>query len=729
VTTAAELVDIGLPYGSVPAFFKDNLLMSAPHPFLESDFAIRWSALTPDRIVPDTKEALSLAADGIEKLCGLSGAELTFEKVLLGYEDALRPLNFAWGKVCHLDSVMNSPALREAYNAMLPEVSAFFTGLTLNARLWAVIKAYAATPEAKALTAVRKRFLDETVAEFVENGADLAPDAKTRLEVINADLAQITQKFSENVLDSTNAWEHVVTDEAVLAGLPESARAAALQNAKAKGLASDEKPAWRFTLNAPSWIPVMRFADNEALRKTIRDGIATIGASGDYDNKSNVAKILTLRDEKARLLGKATFADFTTARRMAKSGAAALAFVEDLHRKTKPAFDRENTELEAFKAAATGTAPARLKPWEFAYWSEKQRRAKYDFDSEALRPYLPVSGVENGMYRIAEKIFGITVKQRDTLADGKVLRAPDVNRTEGAPIEVWHPEVKFFEIFDGATQLGSFYADWFPRESKRGGAWMNFLVTGGPKAGGSFAPHLGLMVGNFTPPVGDKEALISHDEAVTIFHEFGHLLHHLLCTVEIESLAGTRVAWDFVELPSQILENWCWHKESLDLFARHHETDAPLPDDLLAKLVKAGNYRAATAMMGQLANGKLDLDIHTRAADFAGRDLDEYWNTDIAAYQAPATETGTCIARRFTHIFGDPTGYAAGYYSYKWAEALDADAFTRFTKEGILNPATGRAFRDCVLAKGNSEAPDKLFRDFMGRDPDPVALLRRDGLA
>jgi oligopeptidase A len=257
---------------------------------------------------------------------------------------------------------------------------------------------------------------------------------------------------------------------------------------------------------------------------------------------------------------------------------------------------------------------------------------------------------------------------------------------------------------------------------------MNFFITGGPRAG-SFAPHLGLMVGNFTPPVAGKEAMLSHDEVVTVFHEFGHLLHQLLSTTHIESLSGVRVPIDFVEVPSQLLENWCWEKESLDLFARHIETREPLPADLLAKLVKAGNYRAGTAMMGQLANGKLDLDLHTRAGEVAGRDLDEYANRDLAAYQIRATEPSRSRARSFNHLFSDPVGYAAGYYSYKWSEMLEADAFTRFKKEGILNPDTGRELRERLLSKGNSLPAEQLFRDFMGRDPDPMALLRRDGLA
>jgi len=339
-----------------------------------------------------------------------------------------------------------------------------------------------------------------------------------------------------------------------------------------------------------------------------------------------------------------------------------------------------------------------------------------------------------GMFRLFGGLFGIQVVARDTYHIDQTTGAKTVvraaePRVDGAPICVWHPEVRFYEVRDGDRLLGSFYTDWFPRESKRGGAWMNFFRTGGPRPDGSFAPHLGLMCGNFTPPVAGKQALLNHDEVTTVFHEFGHLLHHLLSEVEVESLSGVRVAWDFVELPSQILENWCWEEESLAVFARHHETAAPLPSDLLAKLDAAANFRSASTCMRQLAFSKLDLDLHIRAEELRGRDLDSHWNEDFADWQARTTRRGPAMARRFNHLFSDATGYAAGYYSYKWAEALEADAFTRFLKEGVLNPRVGRELRAKVLAKGNSEPAEKLFRDFMGRDLDPEALLERDGLA
>lgn len=679
------------------------------NPFLDLSFEIKWSQLTPEHVEPDIALALERAKANIAKLHELSGAELTFENVLLGFESATRELNLAWGFVQHLDAVCNSPDLRKAHNAMLPAVSEFFTKIYLDAKLWAVVKAYSGTAEGKALSGVRKRFLQETIADFHESGADLADDKKKRLEEINAELAKITQKFSENVLDATNAWEKIVTDKSILAGLPESALANARENAKQKKLGSDESPVWRFTLHAPSLIPVLQFAENEEFRREVWQASVNVARKSPYENGAMVWQILELRNERARILGFKDFADLATNRRMAKSGGAALKFVEDLHARTIGFFAREVSELEAYKAKAGGGTATRLNPWELSFWAEKQRKELYDFDPELLRPYLPMDGVISGLFSIAEKLFGVELRERKG-------------------VDVWHPEVKYYEVFDGAKKLGAFYCDWHPRESKRGGAWMNFFHTGGPQSDGSWKPHLGLMVGNMSPPAGGKPALLTHDEVTTVFHEFGHLIHHLLSEVEIESLSGTRVAWDFVELPSQILENWCWHKESLDLFARHYESGAPLPPELLEKMLRARNYRAASAMMGQLCYGKLDLDLHVKFDEVRGMDLDEHWRKRLSDYLTPVATPSPARTFSFTHIFGAPTGYAAGYYSYKWAEVLEADAFTRFLKEGVLNPEAGRDFRKKILARGNSELPEKLFRDFMGRDPDLNSLLEREGL-
>ena len=700
------------------------------HPFLDNTFLFHWSQLTPAHMEPDIREALRRATVAVDAVKSLKGGDLTYKNVLLGLESATRDLSRAWGLVSHLDAVLNSEELRKAYNALLPDVTAFFTAMTLDAQLWSVLKAYAATDDAKSLTGVRRRFLQETLADFQENGADLALQQKERLAAINEALAQKTQKYSENVLDSTNAWEHFIEDEKQLAGLPASSLAAAKQSATSKNRSN----AWRFTLQAPSVMPILQYADSADLRQLCWEGLGEVGLKGAWDNTALVGEILALRNEKARLLGKKHFADVTTARRMARTGDTALQFVENIGKRIRPKFDQEVSELENFRAKKVGDAARAMHPWEFGYFAEKMRQEMHGFDDEALRPWFPIDGVIAGMFGLFGDLFGIQIVGRDSAytdpnTGKRVVTPAAAPRVDGEAVAVWHPEVRFYEVRDGDRLMGSFYTDWFPRESKRGGAWMNFFRTGGPRSDGSFAPHLGLMCGNFTPPVAGKQALLTHGEVTTLFHEFGHLLHHLLGDVEVESLAGVRVAWDFVELPSQILENWCWQEESLALFARHHETAAPLPAELLAKLDAAANFRAASVCMRQLAFSKLDLDLHIRAEELQGRDLDAHWNEDFAQWQARSTRKGTAMARRFNHLFSEATGYAAGYYSYKWAEALEADAFTRFLKEGVLNRKVGRELRDKILSKGNCEPAEKLFRDFMGRDLDPEALLVRDGLA
>jgi oligopeptidase A len=434
-----------------------------------------------------------------------------------------------------------------------------------------------------------------------------------------------------------------------------------------------------------------------------------VGAQAPHDNTGLLRRILALRAEKAALLGRSHFADLVLERRMAKSGARALAFLEDLRVRCAAAFARECRELEE---AAHGAGAGPLAPWELAYRSEKLRRARYDFDAEALRPYFPMDRVIAGLFDLAGRVFSLRI-------------------TERTGVETWHPEVKFYEVRDGAGRhVGSFYADWHPRESKRGGAWMNYLVTGGPRPDGTRAPHLGLICGNLTPPAGGKPALLTHHEVETIFHEFGHLLHHLLGEVEIKSLNGVNVAWDFVELPSQIMENWCWERDSLDLFARHFETGATIPADLFGKMIAARNFRSAAATTRQIALAKMDLLLHIRAAEFAGEaDLEAKARAAIADCLIPTRPPAPTIVKRFTHLFSDPVGYAAGYYSYKWAEVLEADAFTRFRREGLFNPKVGAEFVARILSRGNGADPAELFRDFMGRDPDLQALLVRSGLA
>jgi len=678
--------------------------MSDSHPFLAEDFQISWSSLTPDHIVPDVTKAIETGKANLEAIKAITPENANFVTTFGALETATEDLDRSWGRVNHLDSVSNSDDLREALNKMLPVVSAFSSSISLNDDLWRVLKSFAESKAIDSLTDLQKRFVEETCHDFKSAGADLAPEAKKRMFEINSELAQVTQKFGENVLDSTNAWELYLEDESRLAGLPDSAKASAAEDAKSKG----KEGQWRITQHFPSMFPIMQYAEDDSLRKQVWEGTCTIGHGGESDNTALIWDILRLRKEKAALLGHPNFADHVLQRRMAKNGQGALGFTEDLHAKITDRFQAEIEELQAYKAEKTSTPSGPLQPWETSFWAEKRRKELFAIDDEALRPYFPVDQVMSGLFDLTSRLFGIKIK--------------------AAQAEAWHPEVKFYEIRDAASDdhLGSFYADWHPRESKRGGAWMNYLETGKPSPR---TPHLGLICGNMTKPTGDKPALLTHNEVETVFHEFGHLLHHLLSDVSIKSLAGVNVPWDFVELPSQIMENFCWDRESLDFFARHYETGETIPAELFDKMLDARNYMAASAFMRQLALGKLDLELHMNSDKYLGQNMDDIDREILAQYKAPLATDSPSMARRFNHLFSSPVGYAAGYYSYKWAEVLDADAFTRFRNEGVLNADTGMSFRAEVLSKGNSRPVDESYRQFMGRDPGQEALLERSGLA
>ena len=678
--------------------------MSSSHPFLCRDFHIEWSKLTPDHIIADVSLAIETGRANIETIKAITPEEATFENTFGALESATADLDRSWGRVNHLDSVSNSEELRKALNEMLPLVSEFSSSISLDQQLWTVLKSFAHSHAADSLSDIQKRYVSETCEEFQSAGADLNEESKKRMFEINSALAKVTQKFGENVLDSTNAWELFISEESRLSGLPESAKTSAAEDAKAKG----KEGQWRFTQQFPSMYPVMQYATDDQLRKEIWEGGCTIGNGGESDNTQLIWEILRLRKEKAALLGHDNFADLVLKRRMAKDGQGALRFTEDLHLKIREQFLQEVSELEAYKAEKNHSKPAPLEPWETAFWAEKRRKELYDFDDEALRPYFPVNQVMKGLFDLTSRLFGITITP--------------------ASAETWHPEVTFYEIRDTQSEdhLGSFYADWHPRESKRGGAWMNYLETGLPSPR---TPHLGLICGNMSKPTADKPALLTHREVETVFHEFGHLLHHLLSDVEIKSLAGVNVPWDFVELPSQIMENFCWDRQSLDLFARHYQTGETIPDALFEKMISARNYLSATTFMRQLALGKLDLELHLNSEQFLDGDLDAVDREILADYKAALATESPSMARRFSHLFSSPVGYAAGYYSYKWAEVLDADAFTRFQKEGVLNVETGMSFREEILSKGNSRSVDLSYEAFMGRGPNQDALLQRSGLS
>ncbi len=690
------------------------------HPFLDETLLVAWSQLTPEKARVDIRHALEGAQAAVAAIAAVE--EPTYDNSFAALEEAGASVMRGWQRLNHLQSVMDSPELREVVNELMPEIVMFSTSITLNPQLYAVLSRAAQQPWVAELSAVKQRFVAETMADFRENGAELAAEARQRYAELSTELAQKCQLFGEHVLDATNAWEYVTADPDELAGLPESALAAAQQDAAAHGYGSEEAPQWRFSLQMPSMQPVMTFAESEALRERVWKASNARG-TGAQDNAGLIHDILRLRAEKAALLGFSCYADYVTSRRMAGSGGAALAFIDGLHTEVKEAFVAEQEAIARYAEEQSGQSMPVMKPWNAGYWSEKRRKALYDFDSEELRPYFPMAAVMEGMFSIYAGLYGIcfTPKPTACVKEGETL-------PEGV-VEVWHPDVLFYEVHDveSGEHLGSFYADWYPRESKRGGAWMDCLSCGQPPANGQpRKPHLALMCGNMTRPVGDKPALLTHYEVETVFHEFGHLLHQVLSDVEVKSLAGCNVAWDFVELPSQINENWTWEPEAMDRYARHWETGESIPAELKSKMLAARNYGAASFFMRQLCFGKLDLELHVNTERYVGRDIEEIDREVLADYRLPNAELGYTMLRAFTHIFDG--GYEAGYYSYKWAEVLEADAFSRFAKEGIFNPETGRDFRRCILSAGNSRPAAELYREFMGREPDAGALLKRCGL-
>jgi oligopeptidase A len=668
------------------------------NPLLARDFLIPFDLIQTEHVDTGIREALKRAEAELNELTNFIG-QRTYANTFGALETLTEKLSRAVTISGHLMAVKNSPELRTAYTSVLPEFSSFFAKLSLNEKLWQAIKTFAETPEAKSLTGVHKRHVEKTMKEFIRAGADLPPDKKTRVEAVNVELSGLQNKFSNNVLDATNAFELILTDEKDVSGLPESLRQQAKANAASKG-----KEGYRFTLQIPFYQPFMQYADNRELRQTMYEAFMNRAASGEFDNRENMAKILKLRQELASLLGYKDFADYRLELYMMRSGEAALKFEHDLEQTTLPYWHEEIEELKTF--AKENLELERLEPWDVSYVTEKLRRAKYDLDDEMLRPYFPLENVLAGLFEISKRLFGITVTERPNE-------------------KVWHPEVKFYDIHDeGGKHLGSFYADWFPRESKRAGAWMNRFITGEPQKDGSFSPHLGLMCGNFTPPQKDKPALLTHREVETTFHEFGHLLHHCLSKVKVADRAGTNVSWDFVELPSQIMENWTWEREALNLFARHYQTGETIPAELYQKMMAAKTFMGANLQMRQLSFGTVDLNLHTGYDPAKDGDIIAFGNRIMERFVIEPHFARNGFLAGFTHVFSG--GYAASYYSYKWSEVLEADAFSRFKREGIFNRETGQAYVDSILSKGDSADPAVLFREFMGRDPDVNALNERN---
>jgi oligopeptidase A len=682
------------------------------NPLLATEFQIPFRRIRAEHVQPGIRAVLQDAQAEIDALC----ADLhppTWANTLERMDRTVERLAECIAPAAHLMTVAETPELRQAYNAVLPDITAFWSRLPLNSALWRRLKAFAGTPEAAALRGLERRHLERTMRDFERAGADLPDDAKGRLEDLRIELAQLQQKFSENVLDETAAFELLVTDEARLAGVPEAAVRRARARAQERGMEG-----WLLTLDHPSVEPILKHCVDRDIREHIQVAYATRCREGEHDNRPLLARILRLRDELAEILGYEGFPDYVLEDRMARTGARAARFEADLVERTHPYWQRDVEELRAH-AAALGIAA--LETWDVAYVMEDLRKRRYDVDDEDLRPYFPLPRVLDGMFEIVRRTFGFRIAERKAT-------------------EAWHDDVRYYEIFDeDDVLLGGFYTDWFPRKEKREGAWMNDFRTGGPRRD-AFAPHLGVICGNFTPPDGDRPALLTHREVETTFHEFGHLLHHCASRVPIPARAGIRVAWDWVELPSQLMENWTWEREALDLFARHHETGEPFPDALFAKMVAARRFMGGWAQMRQLSLGTVDLALHAELAGALRAEAGERTDAEIDRAQgerimAFAEERFAAFApdprfarlhmlTSFTHLFSG--AYAAGYYSYLWSEVLDADVFTRFHEAGIFDRGIGRRYVESILSRGDSADPDDLFVEFMGRPPDTKALLERN---
>jgi len=615
-------------------------------------------------------------------------------------------LSNAWSVISHLNGVMNNDDLRKVYKSCLEKLTEYGTELSQNEALCNAYKKLAARDDFQDLTEDQRKSIDNTLRDFHLGGVDLPEDEKKQYAALTRELAELSNRYSDNVLDATQNWYRHIVDVVELAGIPESAIEGAKEAARQK-----ELDGYVVTLDFPSFFPVMTYCDNRELRREVYEAFVTRASdqgpnAGQWDNTPVMAEILKRRHGLAQLLGFNNYAERSLATKMARTTDEVLEFLNRLAVKSKPIAEREIAELKAFAKEEYGLAD--LQAWDIGYYSEKLRQQRYDISPETLRPWFPVDKVIPGLFRVAEQLFGIQVEAK-----------PEV--------ETWHPDVTAYCISRNGETLAWFYLDLFARQGKRGGAWMADCRVRWRNQSGHMQLPVAFLTCNFTAPVNDKPSLLTHDEVTTLFHEFGHGLHHMLTQVEVRDVSGINgVAWDAVELPSQFLENWCWHPESLALIASHHETGEPLPEDLLQKLLAAKNFQSGMAMIRQLEFSLFDFRLHAEFTDQAPTNpLDTYRKIreEVAVVDAPEFNR---FPNAFSHIFAG--GYAAGYYSYKWAEVLAADAFSMFEENGIFDPDTGSAFLHNILEKGGSREPMELFKAFRGREPKVDALLRQSGI-
>lgn len=666
-----------------------NPLVSVAHP-------VPFDRIGAD-IVPEALTTLVTEARAAISRITEDRSAASWDNSLSALDALTEPLEVATSVVEHLEATATTKELRQVYMETLPMTTAFWTSIPLDAGLYARLRQLSATVKPAELSAVQARFLEKTLDEFKRHGAELDAAGKERLSRIDEELGRITAEFSQSVVDATSAWELVLADDSRLSGLPQTALEMLRDNAKSKGLEG-----YRLTLATPCVISVLTHARDRSLREQVWIANDTRCSVEPYDNVPRIERILELRREKAHLLGYDCFGDLVMADRMAKCEKQARDFILDLKERTVPAFAREQQELLQFARELERDASFVLRPWDVGYYAEKLRKHRYEFDDELLRVYFPAERMLEAVFEVSSELFGIRI-------------AP----LEGLP--VWDPSVRAYAIYDdGGDELGAFYVDLYPRENKHQGAWMHGLITG--------SPNVAVIAANASPPTSDKPSLLIHRDVETLWHEFGHLLHHCLSRVPVRSLAGTRVAHDFVELPSQMMENFCWEPQMLKRFARHYVTGEPIPDELIERLRAARTFRAATGQMRQLGFALLDLCLHGEHDRLEGESVLAFARRVQRPFVPAELPEQAAMVTTFSHLFSRPVGYAAGYYSYKWAEVLDADAFGRFAEAGIVSREVGMDFRRKVLEVGDSVDPAAVFLNFRGRPPSPDALLRRLGL-
>ena len=675
----------------------------------------RFNEVTPahsKEAVPQLLERASAEFSAFEE-----DVEPTWDGIFGRLREIVEPLEYAWHVTGHLMGVRNSEELREVYEELQPQVVEFFTRMGQSAATYAALEALVAGEAWAELDATRKRLVEKELLGMKLSGISLEGDAKERFNEIQKELAELSTGFSNAVLDSRKAYELILTDPADAEGFPETLRQGAAASAKSAGHegATAEDGPWRITLDAPSVMPFMMHSRNREQRETVYRALVTVASEGEFDNKPRIERILALRKEKAGLLGYKTHAEISLATKMAEDVSAVDQLTAELRDAAMPKAQQDHADLVAFARSETGDEALELAHWDVGFWSERMRETKYELSDEELRPYYPFPKVLEGLFAITKRLFDVDV----IAADGDV--------------QVWQEDVRYFRIQDASGEdIATFYLDPYSRpEDKRGGAWMDSLIGRAPTADGGVRLPTAVLVCNQTPPAGDRPSLMTHREVETLFHEFGHGLQHMLTTVDVPEAAGIgSVEWDAVELPSQFMENWTYHEETVMSFAGHFETGEPMPKELFERLVAAKNYRSGSMVLRQLYFGHLDMELHHHYDPAGDETVSEVKDRVVAISTVVPPLPEDHFECSFSHIFAG--GYSAGYYSYKWAEVLSADAFSAFEEAGLDDDAAivemGHKFRDTVLAQGGSRHPMDVFTDFRGRGPSTDALKRHTDL-